>query len=129
MEEDDLGVLSAEFDGRSCLRMQVFDGNRVSDHFLDKVDIKVIRYRLGATTAHGDAESGAGIALIHQIEEVANTIGLLSQVPSVFGKKKLTLGIENSNLCRRRTDIDTQFQLADHEIRVAAGCATIMRDS
>lgn len=107
MEENNLGILPAELDGGSRLWMQVFDSNRVGDHFLDKVNIKVIRYRLGAATAHGDPEAGAGIAPIHEFEELAHTIGLLGQVTSIFREQKLTVGIENSNLRRRRTDIDT----------------------
>ena len=129
MKKYDFGILPAELDGRSRLWMQVFDSNRISDHFLDEVDVKVIGYRLGTATTHRHSEPGARVALIHQFKKVAYTIGLLGQVPSIIGEEKSAVGIENRNFRRRRTDIDTQFPFIAHEISVATVRAVIMRDS
>ena len=108
VEEDDLGILPAEFDGGACLRVQVPDRDRVGDHFLYEVDTELAGDGTGAAATNRDLELGFGEFSCDEFEKLADAVGLLGEVATVFGEPETFVCIDQSDLRSGRPDIDTQ---------------------
>ena len=84
VEKDDLRVLTTEFDRRPGGRMQMLDGYRIGDDFLDEVHIEVCRYRATATTADRNSKCLGREAICNQVQQCPNAPGLLGKVAAIF---------------------------------------------
>ena len=84
-EDDDLGVLTAQFDHRIDFGMQLFDRQRDRGNFLNKLGANQIGQRASARTRDKDAavvRRNADLVL-HALEEFQQLLRLLGLVPLI----------------------------------------------
>ncbi len=111
LEDDDLRVLTAEFDHRSALGIQLLDRERNGVHFLHELRADVLRQARSAGTGDEDAEifvRSVGQVLLDLLQHLQHLFRLLGFVALVVSPENLVgFAVDHDDLHGRRADIGT----------------------
>ena len=108
LEDDDLGILSAQFNDRIHLGVQLFDCERDCGDFLYELGADQVGQRAPTRSGNEDTavvRSNADF-LLHAFEEFQQLLRLLGLVPLVVLPDDLvSFGVDDDRLHRRRANI------------------------
>jgi hypothetical protein len=118
LEDDDLGVLSAELDHRSALRIQLFDGERDRIDLLDELRAQELRHPVAARAGDEHPRPLGGKAFdlgFKTLQEFEDFLRLLGVVPVVVLPEDLVGGgIDDDGFHRGRTDVQADEEVFVH---------------
>ena len=120
LEDDDFGVLAAQFDHRSAFRIQLFHGQRNGIHFLDEFRAQMLRHAVAARAGDEDARLVGLEAVdlgLDALQELQHFFRLLGVVTLVVRPHDLVRGlIHDHRFHGGRTHVHSDEELFIHRI-------------
>ena len=114
LEDDDLGILPAQFHHRTAFGIKLLDGERNGVHFLDKFGANVGAHRPAAAARHENAalpRLDAGVCF-HALQEFQTLFRLLGVVALIVAPDDLVRrGVHHHGFHRGRADIKADDQV------------------
>ena len=112
LEKDNLCVLSAQFNRRARLRIQMPHRRCIGNNFLYKMDTRTVGNRLAAAAANCDAERCLRECLAYFFQQQAHRVHLLCMVSAVPHKQRFWfVRFYNCRFYRCGTDIQSQQKI------------------